>query len=164
MTRQGAKKTKRLLKSYEDTHPNKTSTLITTAIINGDNAQLREIAGEVGEEIRNGQSQDTYYLREWKTLCEKLAGLSNGYTEMRKYKQGKTPDTTGDTDVEIISEGAFTTYQLHAEEYAVVVSQTQKNTSAHNRTVFKTSFTKSPTVFFKHQLHPNNWYRPKDIP
>ena len=113
--------------------------------------------------MREGRSKNRYYVREWKSLCEKLAGVTVNFTEIRKYSQSKTPDDVPINQTKVISKGSMTKYRLQNDEYAVIVAQKKMSNTSIKDDEIKLVFVESPAVFFKQQLHPNRWYRPKDV-
>lgn len=164
MTSQGAKKTKRLLKSYLNTYPRKTSEIITEAIFTGDKEKLRDITTSLDAEIRDSGEENKYYVRQWRLLCKNLIRVTTSYTELRKYEDGKTPDDVKGSETVVVRQGAMTTYKLRDDEYAVLVSQAPVESElSSSRGEFKLVFVESPAVFFENKLRPNNWYRPKDV-
>ena len=163
MTNQGAKKTKRLLKSYVNTYPRKTSEIITEAVFTGDKRKLRAITSSLDAEIRDSGEENKYYVRQWRLLCKNLIRVTASYTELRKYEDGKTPDDAKSGETVVVRHGKMVTYKLRDDEYAVLVSQAPVESERNGREEFKLVFAESPTVFFERWLRPNNWYRLKDI-
>jgi hypothetical protein len=163
LSRGKIKRTKNILTSYEDVHPAKTAEIITEAIVDPESEKLHQLETTLTDEIQRGKSQDTYYLRQWRTLCNQLSELEKRYTELRKYKPSQTPSDVPLTETEVITYGSMTVYELQSDEHAVIVCQNPIGNTSYQKMRLKVVFTESATVFFRKKLRPNRWFRPKDV-
>jgi len=164
------KKIKRLLKEYEDSHPDKTANSITTALMGRGDHSLTDIINRLKTELQHGSTSSDqqragtrYQLREWVTLCEYLEQLSVSHTDLRKYHSAYTPDRVAPKETKIIATGRLSAYKLSDSEYASLVCQATPEQTDGQLTEFKVAFTESQAIFFNRVLAPNNWYRRKDI-
>ena len=164
------KKTKKLLKEYEELHPSDTASIVTDALVGNGDHTLNDICGLLESELQaeysgtnSSDPQLRYHIREWKTLCENLSEVPVSYTELRKYHPTATPETTPLSETRVVATGRLTTYQLTKDEYAILVCQSAQSDSDSRIQELKIVFAGSPAAFFNQFLAPNNWYRPKDV-